>query len=112
LPVLAIPAMLAGLAVPRPLESGLLVSLVIAALLVGLGAAVLWSDRVAHKLAVAAAWGAARFARACGAWCGAHRCARPGGPAPRARRLVTERDRIREAFAGHWVPALSAAAGN
>ena len=29
-----------------------------------------------------------------------------------ARRLVTERDRIREAFAGHWVPALSAAAGN
>ena len=99
LPVLAIPAMLAGLAVPRPAGVGLLVSLVIAALLVGLGAAVLWSDRVAHELAAAAAWVVTKFARSRRA-------------APLARRLVTERDRIREAFAGHWVPALSAAAGN
>ena len=99
LPVLAIPAMLAGLAVPGPLEAGLLVSLVIAALLVGVGAAVLWSDRVAHRLATSAAWVVTRFARS-------------RRPVPLARRLVTERDRIREAFAGHWVPALSAAAGN
>ena len=49
LPVLAVPAMLAGLAVPGPLEAGLLVSLVLAALLVGVGAAVLWSDRIARR---------------------------------------------------------------
>ena len=34
---------------------------------------------------------------------------RPGAAGPL---LVAERDRIREAFAGHWVPSLAAAAGN
>jgi uncharacterized protein (TIRG00374 family) len=99
LPVLAVPAMLAGLAVPGPLEVGLLVSLVLAAVLVGLGAAVLWSDTVARRLAGAAAWAVTRVARS-----------RP--PAQLASLLVTERDRIREAFAGHWLAALTAAAGN
>jgi uncharacterized protein (TIRG00374 family) len=99
LPVLAVPAMLAGLAVPGPLEAGLLVSLVVAAVLVGVGAAVLWSDTVAHRLATAAAWTVTRVVR------------RRGTPSMSAR-LVTERDRIRAAFAGRWVPALAAAVGN
>jgi uncharacterized protein (TIRG00374 family) len=99
LPVLAVPAMLAGLAVPRPLEAGLLVSLVLAALLVGVGAAVLWSDRTAGLLARAAAWAVTRVGRS-------------RDQERLARRLVTERDRIREAFAGRWIGSLSAAAGN
>ena len=99
LPVLAIPAMLAGLAVPGPLEAGLLVSLVLAALLVGLGAAVLWWDTVAFPLATAAAWLVVRVARS------RHQ-------ASVARRLVAERDQIRAAFDGHWAAALTAAAGN
>ncbi len=99
LPVLAVPAMLAGLAIPGPLEVGLLVSLLLAAVLVGVGAAVLWSDRTAHLLAGAAAWAVTRVARS-------------RDMQRLARRLVTERDRIREAFAGHWIPSLSAAAGN
>lgn len=99
LPVLAVPAMLAGLAIPGPLEVGLLVSLLLAGVLVGVGAAVLWSDRTAHGLARAAAWAVTRVA--------------PGRERDRlAGRLVTERNRIREAFAGHWVASLSAAAGN
>ena len=99
LPVLAVPAMLAGLAVPGPLEVGLLVSLVLAALLVGVGAAVLWSDRTADVLSRVAAWAVTRVARS-------------RDEARLALLLVAERDRIREAFAGHWVPSLVAAAGN
>jgi uncharacterized protein (TIRG00374 family) len=99
LPVLAVPAMLAGLAVPGPLEAGLLVSLVLAAVLVGVGAAVLWSDGTAHKLATAAAWAVTRVLRS-------------RKQRPLARLLLTERDRIREAFDGHWIPSLAAAAGN
>jgi uncharacterized protein (TIRG00374 family) len=99
LPVLAIPAMLAGLAVPGPLEAGLLVSLVLAALLVGVGAAVLWWDRVADRLARGAAWVVTRVLRS-------------RKPGPLADRLLTERDRIREAFEGRWIRSLSAAAGN
>lgn len=99
LPVLAVPAMLFGLAVPGPLEVGLLVSLVLAAVLVGLGAAVLWSDRVARSLARAVAWAVTRVSRR-----------RKKGVL--ARRLVAERNQIRAAFAGNWVPSLAAAAGN
>jgi uncharacterized protein (TIRG00374 family) len=99
LPVLVIPAMLTGLAVPGPLEAGLLVSLVLAALLVGLGAAVLWWDSVARTLASAAGWAVSRVARS-------------RSQKKVARRLVTERDRIRAAFAGHWVASLAFAAGN
>ncbi len=99
LPVLAVPAMLFGLAVPGPLEVGLVGSLMLATLLVGVGAAVLWWDRVAGALARAAAWAVTRVARS-------------KDPAAIAQRLVSERDRIREAFDGHWFGALAAAAGN
>ncbi len=102
LPVLVIPAMLTGLAVPGELEAGLLVSLVIAALLVGVGSAVLWSDRVASRLARVIAWLVVRVAPA-----GGRR--RQGAL---ARRLVGERDEIRRAFDGHWLAGLAAAAGN
>ena len=99
LPVIVIPAMVFGLAVPKPLEAGLLVSLVLAAALVGLGAAVLWSDRTAYALARAAAWVVCKVSR-------------KRKPDVLTRRLIVERDQIRSAFEGRWIRSLSAAAGN
>ena len=92
--------MVFGLAVPKPLEAGLLVSLVLAAVLVGLGAAVLWSDRTAYALARAAAW--VVTARSPG-----HAQARRADPAA-DRRARPDPVRVR----GSLDPRLSAAAGN
>ena len=102
LPVLVIPAMLAGLAVPQELELGLLLSLFLAALLVGVGASVLWSDAVAHRLAGFVGWVVIRVVPAVG------RRSR----VTVVRRLIRERDEIRRAFDGHWASGLMAAAGN
>jgi uncharacterized protein (TIRG00374 family) len=99
LPVLAIPAMLAGLAVPGPLEFGLLVSLVLAVVLVGVGATALWSDTAGRLIARTVSWVVVRVTRS-------------RDRATIARRLLAERDQIRAAFEGHWLASLAAAAGN
>ena len=99
LPVLAVPAVLTGTSLPRQLEVGLVVSLVVAAVLVGVGFAVLTWDRVVHILA-----------RGVGAVVAT---VRRSASAPLvAARVVAERDRVAAAFDGRWLQALAAAAGN
>ena len=91
--------MLTGTSLPRQLEVGLVVSLVVAAVLVGVGFAVLTWDRVVHVLA-----------RGVGAVVAT---VRRSASAPLvAARVVAERDRVAAAFDGRWLQALAAAAGN
>ena len=99
LPVLAVPAVLTGQSLPRELEVGLVASLVVAAVLVGIGFAVLTWDRVVQVLA-----------RGVGAVVA---LVRRSASAPLvAARVVAERDRVAAAFEGRWLRALAAAAGN
>lgn len=99
LPVLAVPAVLFGLRVAPQLELGLVISLVLGVALTGLGFAVLKWDHVVHAVAAAAGWTVARVRRS----------TRAGDV---AARIVAERDRVAAAFAGRWLRALAAAAGN
>jgi uncharacterized membrane protein YbhN (UPF0104 family) len=99
LPVLAVPAVLAGAPLAHELELGLVFSLALAITLVGLGFAVLKWDRVVHVLARGVGWLLARVL---------HR----GSPAGVAARVLTERDRVAQAFEGRWLRSLAAAAGN
>jgi uncharacterized protein (TIRG00374 family) len=99
LPVLAVPAVLTGESLPRQLEIGLVASLVVAVVLVGVGLAVLTWDRVVHVVARAVGTVVAMVRRSASA------------PLVAAR-VVAERDRVAAAFAGRWLRALAAAAGN
>ena len=99
LPVLAVPAVIAGAPLAHELELGLVFSLAVAVVLVGVGFAVLKWDRVVHVLARGVGWLLARVLRR-------------GSPAGVAARVLTERDRVAQAFDGRWLRSLAAAAGN
>jgi uncharacterized protein (TIRG00374 family) len=99
LPVLTLPALATGLRLAHQLQLGLIVSLILAAALVGLGFAVLTWDRVVHVVARAAGVVVSRVLR-------------KGDARVTATRVVAERDRVAEAFDGRWLRALASAAGN
>jgi uncharacterized protein (TIRG00374 family) len=99
LPLLTVPALLAGLPIPDQLELGLVVSVGLAVALVAGGFAALTWDRMVH--AVSAGIGAAVVL--------VHRRARRDVV---AARLVAERDQIRAAFHRRWIRSLAGAAGN
>ncbi len=99
LPALALPAVLTGAPLPHQLELGLIISLVVAALLVAVGFALLTWDRVVRAVALVLGMVTAKVLRR--------------GDARRvARGIVAERDQIAAAFAGRWFAALASAAGN
>jgi uncharacterized protein (TIRG00374 family) len=98
LPVLTIPALVVG-PPPRQLQRGLVVSLVLAAVIVALGLALLrWDGFVSRVAAV--------VARA------VHVVRRRVDAADLAVAIVAERDVIAAAFRGRWPQALASAAGN
>jgi uncharacterized protein (TIRG00374 family) len=99
LPVLTLPALLFGPPLAHQLEVGLIVSLVIAAVLVGVGLALLTWDDVVAKVGLAAGV-LVRLVR------------RSVEPARVAATLILERDKVAAAFRGRWLRALASAAGN
>jgi uncharacterized membrane protein YbhN (UPF0104 family) len=99
LPVITLPAVLFGAPLAHELEVGLVVSLVVGAVMVGLGLALLVSDRLVGLLGHAAG-------RA------VHLVRRRVEPARVAARFVTERDLVAAAFQGRWLRALACAAAN
>jgi uncharacterized protein (TIRG00374 family) len=99
LPVLTLPALATGLRLAHQLQLGLIVSLVIAVALVGVGFAVLTWDRVVHVVARGAGVVVARVLH-------------KGDARATAARVVAERDRVAAAFDGRWLRALASAAGN
>jgi hypothetical protein len=99
LPVLTLPALATGLRLAHQLQLGLIVSLILAVALVGVGFAVLTWDRVMHVVARVAGVIVARVLR-------------KGDARETAARVVVERDRVAAAFDGRWLRALASAAGN
>jgi len=99
LPVLTLPALATGLRLAHQLQLGLIVSLILAVALVGVGFAVLTWDRVVHVAARAVGVIVARVLR-------------KGDARKTAARVVAERDRVAAAFDGRWLRALASAAGN
>jgi len=99
LPVLTLPAVLFGRPLAHELEVGLIVSLVVAALLVGVGLALLTWDSLVTRVGLAAGH-LIRLVR------------RSVEPARIAEALVRERDQVAAAFRGRWLRALASAAGN
>ena len=99
LPVLTLPALLIGPPPARQLELGLLVSLIMAIVIVGLGlTALTWS-----RFVVLVGRAAGRVIHIVKRSVTADSC---------AALLVTQRDRIAAAFEGHWWVAAFAAAAN
>jgi uncharacterized protein (TIRG00374 family) len=99
LPVLTLPALATGLRLAHQLQLGLIVSLILAVALVGVGFAVLTWDRVVNVVARAAGVVVARVLH-------------KGDARETAARVVAERDRVAAAFDGRWLRALASAAGN
>jgi uncharacterized protein (TIRG00374 family) len=99
LPVIAVPAVLLGAPLAHQLEVGLVVSLVIAVLLVGLGLALLRSDRLVRLIGKLAG----RLL---------HLVRRQVDPARAEARFLAERDQVAAAFHGRWLQALGCAVGN
>jgi uncharacterized protein (TIRG00374 family) len=99
LPLLTIPAVLVRPPPARELQLGLVVSLVVAVLLVGLGLAVL-------------KWDAFVSAVARGAGQGLHLLRRGSSATEVEVRVMAQRDAVATAFAGQWVRSLSFAAAN
>jgi uncharacterized protein (TIRG00374 family) len=99
LPVLTIPALLIGPPPARQLQLGLLVSLILAVLIVGLGVTALTWNR--FVVAVGRAGGHA-----------VHVVKHTVTADTVAATLVAQRDRVRAAFEGHWWRAVLAAAAN
>lgn len=99
LPVLTVPALLIGPPPARQLEHGLLVSLILSIVIVGLGFAVLkWT-----RFVVVIGRAAGRVIHVVKRSVTADSC---------AATLVTQRDRVAAAFEGHWWSAVFAAAAN
>lgn len=99
LPVLVIPALIIGPPPAKQLQLGLLVSLLIAVLIVGLGVTALtWRSIVE------------RVGRAVGYVI--HVVRHAVSPESVATSLVTQRDRVATAFEGHWWRAVFASAAN
>jgi uncharacterized membrane protein YbhN (UPF0104 family) len=99
LPVLTVPAVLIGPPPARQLELGLLVSLIMAAVIVGLGVAALTWPR----FVVLVGRGAGHIIHLVRRSVTAESC---------AALLVTQRDRVAAAFEGRWWAAALAAAAN
>ena len=99
LPVLVVPAVVAGLPLNHQVRLGLVASLILVVGLVAVGFAVLKWDRVIHATARAAGISLAAVWRRADA----HAV---------ADRIVGERDRVAASFSRRWIRALSAAAGN
>ncbi|WUJ74138.1 flippase-like domain-containing protein [Kribbella soli] len=99
LPVLTIPAVLIGPPPARQLELGLLVSLIMAVVIVGLGVAALTWPR----FVVLVGRGAGHLIHIVKRSVTAESC---------AAQLVTQRDRVAAAFEGRWWAAALAAAAN
>jgi uncharacterized protein (TIRG00374 family) len=99
LPVIALPAVLLGPPLARQLEVGLVGSLVVATVLVGVGFALLTSDSLVHLLG-----------KVVGQL--VHLVRRRVEPAKVAATFVAERDQVASAFRGRWLRALACAAGN
>jgi uncharacterized protein (TIRG00374 family) len=100
LPVLAIPAMLAGRPVPRGLAQSALLGGVVVVILVAIGGVLLSSDGLLDTIGRAAQWARNRLKR--------HAPPRTDLP----ERLRHERDAIRETLGASWWKAFLAAAGN
>jgi uncharacterized protein (TIRG00374 family) len=99
LPVLTIPALLIGPPPAKQLELGLLVSLIMAIVIVGLGLTALkW-----HRFVVLVGRAAGRVI---------HVVKRSVTPDSCSASLVAQRDRVAAAFDGHWWSAAFAAAAN
>lgn len=99
LPVLTLPALLFGPPLAHQLEVGLIVSLVVAALLVAAGLAMLTWDSVVARVGLAVGV-LVRLVR------------RGTEPGRVAAALIRERDQVAAAFRGRWWQALASAAGN
>jgi uncharacterized membrane protein YbhN (UPF0104 family) len=99
LPVLTVPAVILRPPPARQLQLGLVVSLVMAVLLIGLGFALLKWDRFVH----AVGRGAGHLV---------HLVRRQISASSVADTVTAQRDTVAAAFAGHWVRALAFAAAN
>ncbi len=98
LPVLAIPAVLGGLRAPEGLLQSAYLGAAVFVLMMGAGAAVLFSDRPLTLVARVVGWIFRRIGK--------------GAKAPGLReKLIRERDTIRLAVGPHWRMALVAAVG-
>jgi uncharacterized protein (TIRG00374 family) len=98
LPLLAVPAVLAGLSLPRELEFGLALSLILSVVIVGIGVLLLRTDAPLRRAAAVVAWTSRRVLR------------RPADAASLAGRLLAERDEVRSSFARNPYRALLIAA--
>jgi uncharacterized protein (TIRG00374 family) len=98
LPLLAVPALLFGLSLPRALQFGLALSLILAVLIAAIGLLLLRTDIVLCKAAHAASWVQRRIRK------------RPSDPDALADRLLHERDEVRSSFARNPYRALTIAA--
>jgi len=94
LPLLAVPAVLAGLSLPRALEFGLILSLILAALIVAVGVLLLRTDALLRRAAQITAWVRRRIMR------------REGDAAALSTKLLAERDEVRNSFARNPYRAL------
>jgi len=99
LPVVALPALIFGLAVDSRLVRGAIIAAVLAAFLLSGAAFLVFSDKVVHAVGVAIDWLAARIRR-------------PSTTQPYAVRLPEARNFVRAALADSWKQALPAAYGN
>jgi uncharacterized protein (TIRG00374 family) len=99
LPVLALPALLFGIAIDSRLLRGAIIAAIFAVFLVSGASVFFFSDRVVRGVGGAIDWVVARVRKA--------------PPAPQfATRLVQERDFVRGALSDSWKHALPAAYGN
>jgi uncharacterized protein (TIRG00374 family) len=98
LPLLAVPALLFGLSLPRALQFGLALSLILAVLIAAIGIVLLRTDVVLRKAAAATAWVQVHIRK------------REGDADALATRLLHERDEVRNAFARNPYRALGIAA--
>ena len=99
LPVIVIPAVVFGQPLARELEVGLVVSLGVGVLLIGLGLALLhwdWLVRLIGKVAGTLL----------------HLVRTQVDPGRAAARFFAERDQVANAFRGRWLRALASAVGN
>jgi uncharacterized protein (TIRG00374 family) len=99
LPLLTVPAVIISPPAARQLQLGLVVSVVVAVVLVALGLALLRSRRLIGLVGSAAGQLL-------------HLVRRRLAAAEVRARVVAQRDAVAAAFAGHWLHALAAAAGN
>jgi uncharacterized protein (TIRG00374 family) len=98
LPVLALPAVIGGVHVPRTLLNASLVGLALFAALFAIGFVLLHSDAAVERIGRAVTWVMSKL---------------PGRDAPAdiGDRLRRQRDLVRGTLGAHWARALAAAAG-